>query len=124
MNSHMAILPLLLLTAALAAPGCLVMADSTHKRGPTPSEATLQQVQPGKTTVGWLVGVLGCPTKESSLPDGVTLYQYDFVDRKKDEVAIFVLLCCSSTTESRESLFFEIKDQIVQNYWQIGRAHV
>lgn len=105
---------LLLLTS-----GCLITsASSEHRSGNYVSDSTFNQIQPGKTTEGWVDATLGKPTSISRLEDGTQVWKYDYTETRDSSGAVFLLFGGSSSTETHHTAFVEIKDGIVRKAWR------
>ena len=110
-----------LAVTAAGMPGCLVVAGSQTvygQSGEPVSESTLSEIEPGKTTKDWLVGVMGQPTSKADLSEGGEIYIYEYVQTKHDSAVIFLLLSANNKVQQRKKVFFEIKDGVVQKYWR------
>jgi len=101
--------------------GCLICGGSTVQyggKGPMVSPETLKQIEPGKTTRGKLVALLGEPSGKKKLDEESELYTYDYVKKTHNGVAIFLLLAAGDTKEERSRLYFEIQDDVVRKFWK------
>ena len=106
---------------SLLCSGCLVCAGSSVTyggKGEMVSDRTLSRIEPGKTTEGELVAMLGEPTKKEAMPEDSQLYKYEYVKKTRRNVAVFVLLATSNNKEERTRLCFRIKDDVVQEFWK------
>ena len=82
------------------------------------SPATLKQVKPGETTKEWLIAMFGKPTTEQGVAEGVEILGYEAVRKAKGQVTIFLLLHTNIDEEKRTTVYFELKDGIVQKHWK------
>ena len=62
--------------------------------------------------------MLGEPTNKQELEDGTEIYKYVYTKRVKKDTVIFLLLTSQDSKDERQELFIEIKDGIVQDYWE------
>lgn len=115
-----------LLTAAVMAgsltllSGCLVSSRShSHESGVRISAATLEQIQIGKTTEGWLRAMLGEPSSVTDIPDrpGQRILRYTHRIEKGSGGAVFLIFAGSSKEVTTSRTYFEITDGIVTRYW-------
>jgi len=98
--------------------GCLVSSDThqTHA-GINVPESTFAQIQPGKTTVGWVQATLGEPTQKTTA-DGDIVWKYTYTERTDSSGALFLIFGGHSSTESTKNAFVEFKDGVVVNKWR------
>ena len=82
------------------------------------SQTTLDQIEPGKTTKGKLLALLGEPTRKEELSDGAELYTYSYVKKTEKNVTVLLLLAMHEDGEDRNLLYFEIEDDVVRKFWQ------
>jgi hypothetical protein len=108
-----------LLAAFLAAVGgCLVSSDTSQTHaGINVPESTFAQIQPGKTTVGWVQATLGEPTQKTTA-DGDIVWKYTYTERTDSSGALFLIFGGHSSTESTKNAFVEFKDGVVVNKWR------
>jgi outer membrane protein assembly factor BamE (lipoprotein component of BamABCDE complex) len=113
------LLPLLLMLVLLLCGGCLVTHNSNHSRsGNYVSDATLNQVQPGKTTVSWIRATLGPPTVVEKLEDGTQIWKYNYTERQDSSGTVFIFFAGNDVKETAGTVFIEIKDGIVRRTWR------
>jgi hypothetical protein len=98
--------------------GCLVSSDTqqTHA-GVNVPETTFAQIQPGKTTVGWVQATLGEPTSKTNA-DGDVVWKYTYTERTDSSGALFLIFGGHSSTESSKTAYVEFKDGVVVNKWR------
>ena len=104
----------------LAAGGCLVVSGtSAHESGVRVSAATLDQIEPGKTTEAWLLATLGEPTSRTKVDckDSVEILRYEHSTRKSSGGAVFLIFAGGSEHSSRSVAYFEVTDGIVTRAW-------
>ncbi len=101
--------------------GCLVVANSSTTHGASGQfvgKETLSQIQAGKTTREWVLAVLGEPAEVTEAGDGTEILRYRYVQTKHENFAVFVILAANNKQETTQDLFIEVKDGVVQKYWQ------
>ena len=98
--------------------GCLVSnsSNTTHS-GNNVAESTFSQIEPGKTTVGWVQATLGEPTSKSSA-DGDEIWKYTYTERTDSSGAVFLIFGGSNTTETSKTAFVEFRNGVVVNKWR------
>jgi outer membrane protein assembly factor BamE (lipoprotein component of BamABCDE complex) len=103
----------------LTAGGCLITSNaSEHRSGTYVSDTTFNQIQPGKTTEGWIDATLGKPTSVSRLDDGTEIWKYSYTERRDSSGAVFLIFGGSNSTETNHTAFVEIHDGIVRKAWR------
>jgi outer membrane protein assembly factor BamE (lipoprotein component of BamABCDE complex) len=109
----------IIVCAALAA-GCLVSASSNEKRsGNYVADSTFSQIEPGKTSAGWVKATLGEPdSKEKVDASNSEIWKYSYTEKKESSGAVFLLFGGSDRKEKTGHAFVEIKDGVVVNKWR------
>lgn len=112
------VLPVFLVTVLAALSGCLISSD-THQShaGVNVPESTFAQIEPGKTTVGWVQATLGEPTSKTTA-DGDVVWKYTYTERTDSSGALFLIFGGHSSTENTKNAFVEFKDGVVVNKWR------
>ncbi len=101
--------------------GCLVVkGNSTKEEGVMVSSATLNQVQPGETSAGWLRATLGEPTSSRKVDEHTEILRYDHKVVTEKGGAVFLIFAGGERHENTKSVLFELKDGIVARYWTEG----
>lgn len=113
----------LFLVATLSAPlittGCLVTSNSSeHRSGSYVADSTFNQIEPGKTTAGWVDATLGKPTSISHLDDGTEIWKYSYTETHDSSGAVFLIFGGSNSTQTSHNAFVEIKDGVVRKAWR------
>jgi outer membrane protein assembly factor BamE (lipoprotein component of BamABCDE complex) len=105
--------------ALLALTGCLVSSSKNTKRtGTEVSENTFSQIEPGKTSVGWVQATLGEPTTKNTAADH-QIWKYTYTEKTDSSGAVFLIFGGSSTDEKTKSWFIEFdKNGVVVNKWK------
>lgn len=101
--------------------GCLVTSsNTTTESGIRVSEATLSQVEPGRTTEAWLIALLGEPSSRVAVKDrpGQEILRYDFSRVEASGGSVFLIFGGSSRRETNQRVFFEVTDGVVTRHWQ------
>ena len=104
----------------LLASGCLVMGGKSIKygsKGAMVSEQTLEQIERDETSKAKLVSLLGEPSSKKAT-NGTEIYKYVYTKKKTSGVVLFLILAIGDSEEQRNELFFEIKDDVVVDWWQ------
>ena len=113
------LIPLALLICAPLFSGCLVGGSSEVRyTGTNVPASTFDQIEPGKTTVGWVKATLGEPTSKTDAGDH-TVWKYTYTEHKDNSGYVFFIFGGSNTTEETHNAFIEFnKDEIVVNKWR------
>ena len=100
--------------------GCLVSASSNEKRsGNYVADTTFSQIEPGKTTAGWVQATLGDPSsKEKVDASNSEIWKYTYTEKKNSSGAVFLIFGGSDSKETTGHAFVEIKDGVVVNKWR------
>lgn len=110
----------LIVLSILQLAGCLVYSGNVRygEKGKAPTARTLDQVQSGSTTKDWVLATLGDPSRQSTTKDGREVLEYQY-SRKKDNSFVFCpFVFINDEGEDRQTLFFEIEDGVVKNFWK------
>ena len=110
-----------LASLSLLAPGCLIVGRSNVTyggKGRMVSQATLDQIEVGKSSTSKLVAILGKPTRTEQYDDDTALYVYEYSKKKKGTLMMFLLLNSSTRGEQVNRLYYEINNDVVQNSWR------
>lgn len=111
---------LTLLSFTLAAGGCLVTSKKrVDESGTRVSPATLNQIELGETTEGWVRATLGPATAVSSVPDNenMKLLRYTYTKEKSSSGSIFLIFGGSSRERETTTTYFEVTDGVVTRHW-------
>jgi outer membrane protein assembly factor BamE (lipoprotein component of BamABCDE complex) len=99
--------------------GCLVGGGSTTRReGNYASQATLNNIQPGKSNKAWVLATLGEPTSKTVIESGHELWKYSYKETKESGGFVFLLYACSDTKISDGTVFVEMQSGIVTKTWR------
>jgi len=99
--------------------GCFIYHGdvSYGEKGKPLSHRTLKQVECGTTTKDRLVELLGEPSQQSTTSDGAELLEYRY-SVKKDNNFIMPFLIVNDKNENKQTVYFEVRDGVVKNYWK------
>ena len=99
--------------------GCLVMHDNQEKTtGKYVSETTMAQIQPGKTTAGWVKSILGEPSAVDKVDSNSEIWKYSYTEQKESNGAVFLIFAGTTKKEKKGTAFVEFKDGVVTNHWR------
>lgn len=114
-----ALLSVAILSTSLITAGCLITSNSSeHRSGNYVADSTFSQIEPGKTTAGWVDATLGKPTSISRLDDGTEIWKYTYSETHDSSGAVFLIFGGSNSTETQHNAFVEIKDGVVRKAWR------
>jgi outer membrane protein assembly factor BamE (lipoprotein component of BamABCDE complex) len=99
--------------------GCLVAGSAKQERtGKYVADTTFSQIEPGKTTAGWIVATLGEPDKKTAVGDGSEVWQWQYTEHRENSTAVFLIFAGSNKKETTGTAFVELKDGVVTNKWR------
>ena len=64
------------------------------------------------------IATLGKPTSTSKASDDTEILRYDCVKRVRSNAAVFLIFAGNDVKESRQSVFLEVRDGVVQKHWE------
>jgi hypothetical protein len=106
----------LVITSILLA-GCFVSDTHMHYSGVERSH--LNKIKPGITTKEQLLDMVGEPTEESIVADGVEILKYKCVMNKDEKVVLFPPpIIIDHKKETEHLVVFKIEEGIVQRRWR------
>lgn len=107
------------LAPVLLVSGCMFTVDSSsrYRDGPLHDRATLNAIQPGRTTRDWLLDNLGPPSSSYTNDAGRTVLRYVSVEERDTEVAFLLLFAIDPSGEEIKTLHVEIQRGAVSSYW-------
>ncbi len=112
------VLALIAVGSLLPVAGCFIWNSdvSYGEKGAPLSGSTLKQVECGKTTRDWLMVTLGEPSEQSTTDAGIELLKYKYSKTQESNVVMpFVIV--NDEKKNEQTVYFEVKDGIVQKYW-------
>lgn len=100
--------------------GCISShSDVTYgSKGPAVRSDTLRQIQCGETTKGWLLGVLGEPSRTAQTAEGTEILTYEYTKTVESNFSFFIFFDADDHREERTVHLFEIEDGIVTKHWE------
>ena len=105
--------------AAFACAGCLVSGDSRQTRtGTYVSDATFNQIRPGRTTEEWLRATLGPPSTQTELSDGGKVLKWSYTERRESSGAVFLIFGGHDEKETTHTAYVETHHGVVTNAWR------
>ena len=118
-------LPLMLPSLAIAVAlsilcsGCLITSDTQqHRSGNYVADSTFSQIQPGRTTAGWVRATLGAPTTIESLDEGTQIWKYVYTERRESNGSVFLIFGGHDANETNHTAFVEIRNGLVVKAWR------
>jgi len=100
--------------------GCLIYhSDVSYSgKGKPLSDNTLDQIECGTTTKDWVLATLGEPSNQSTTADGTEVLEYRYGKKRDKEFVFIPFVFINGEDENKQTVYFEIRDGIVENYWQ------
>ena len=86
--------------------------------GTSVPDGVLRRVVPGKTTKWWLLRSIGKPHSIEQHPDGIEVLTYEYALKTEDRLSLFGADVRQDERVERTRLFFELRDDVVQRFWQ------
>lgn len=107
-----------LMTISLA--GCVSSrSDVTYgPKGPAVRNDTLRQIECGRTTKGWLLGVLGEPTRAAHTSADTEILTYEYTKTVDSDFSLFIFFDADNRREERTIHVFELENGIVTGHWK------
>jgi outer membrane protein assembly factor BamE (lipoprotein component of BamABCDE complex) len=107
------------LLGVLPLTGCIVYHGdvSYGEKGKPLSNGTLKRIECGTTSKDWLTATLGEPSQQRTTSDGTEILEYRY-SKKKDNHFVMPFLIVNDKNETMQTVFFEISDGVVKNYWK------
>jgi len=100
---------------------CCVFSPGCKERlvtGTSVPEGMLRRVVPGKTTKWWLLRFIGKPHSIEQHPDGTEVLTYEYALKTEDRLSLHGADVRRAERVARTRLFFELRDDVVQRFWQ------
>lgn len=100
--------------------GCLIYhRDVSYSgKGKPLSDSTLDQIETGTTTKDWVLATLGEPSNQSTTADGTEILEYCYGKKLDSDFVFIPFVFIDGKNENKQTVYFEIRDGVVQNYWQ------
>jgi len=104
----------------LALAGCISSrSDATYgPKGPPVRSSTLREIECGQTTKGWLLGVLGEPTRAVRTSDRTEILTYEYTKTVDSDFSFFIFFDADNRREERTVYVFELENGVVTRYWK------
>lgn len=93
--------------------GCISYESDGSNRGERISE-----VRKGSTSSSWLSEYLGRPESRHTTDSGSEIWHYEFDEREKTRVSLFLVFRVKTENRSSRDYYFEVRDGVVEDYWQ------
>src|SRR3954470_18708726 len=113
--------PLVCGAILLSLSGCLVSGSASQQRtGNYVADSTFSQIEPGKTTAGWVLATLGEPDSKTKVDGGGggEVWKWRYTEKRESNTAVFLLFGGSDKKETNGTAFVEVKDGVVTNKWR------
>jgi hypothetical protein len=104
---------ILIASLALTLPGCI-----SYESDGNEVHQYVTGIRSGETTAGWLEDHLGTPMSVRRTNMDSEIWRYQFNQREKTHVSLFLIFNVSSESNQSEDYYFEIVDGIVDSFWQ------
>ena len=110
----------LLTSFAITASGCLVVSGKSYDQsGVHISQATMRQIEVGRTTEQWVIAALGEPSSRAEVGDekDIVLLRYEYRAKRSEGGAVFLIFAGGSETTRRITTYFEFTDGLLSRTW-------
>ena len=99
--------------------GCLIYSShaSYSGKGKAVSDSTLDQIECGTTTKGWIIATLGEPSHQNTTQDGTEILEYQYGKKRGNHFVFLPFVIINGEHENKQTVYFEISDGIVKNFW-------
>jgi outer membrane protein assembly factor BamE (lipoprotein component of BamABCDE complex) len=103
----------------LALNGCIIYNSDTRyaEQGKPISERTLDEIERGQTSQDWIIATFGEPSSRRSRQNGTEILEYRFSQKRDKNFVVLPLLIVNYEGETLQTVFVEIGDGIVKDYW-------
>ena len=110
-----------LLAITLSLSSCIMSWDHDHQYTRTAfHRADAEQVEVGVTTRDWVHTTLGDPDSQLVREEGGELWKYENRGNRDVRFLLFPLIDVDLETDQRETLFIELDNDVVSDYWIIN----
>ncbi|HON92368.1 MAG TPA: hypothetical protein PLT20_06155 [Sedimentisphaerales bacterium] len=110
----------LLIAITLGGTGCISSrSDVTYgPKGPAVSNSTLRQIKCGQTSKGWLLGVMGEPSRAVRTSANTEILTYEYTKTIDSDFNFFIFFNADNRREERIVHVFEVENGIVTRHWR------
>lgn len=110
----------LLVAMMLTGFGCISSrSDVTYgPKGPAVSNSTLRQIKCGQTSKGWLLGVMGEPSRAVRTSANTEVLTYEYTKTIDSDFNFFIFFNADNRREERTVHVFEVENGIVTRHWR------
>lgn len=100
--------------------GCISSrSDVTYgPKGPAVSNSTLRQIKCGQTSKGWLLGVMGEPSRVARTSANTEVLTYEYTKTIDSDFNFFIFFNADNRREERTVHVFEVENGIVTRHWR------
>ena len=114
------VIGVLAVASILALNGCIIYNNDTRyaEKGKPISDRTLDEIQCGQTTQEWVIATFGAPSSRRPSQNGTEILEYRFSQKKDESFVIVPFLIANYEGEVLHTLFIEIGDGVVKDYWK------
>jgi len=111
----------ILASFAITASGCLIVSGkSIDQSGIRISQATMNQIEIGRTTEQWIVAALGEPSYRAEVggDKDIVLLRYEYREKRSEGGVVFLIFAGGSETTKRTTTYFEFTDGYLSRTWK------
>lgn len=107
-----------ILASSLLLGGCIYAGGRTVRDvGPRITHDSTAFIEPGETTIDWVVAAFGEPQNRMCTLDGAEILRYDCDVRTTEGSYVFMVFASSNNRIERTSWWFETRDRKVLRFW-------
>jgi outer membrane protein assembly factor BamE (lipoprotein component of BamABCDE complex) len=104
--------------AAALASACIVGGTShVETTGRPIGDATIEQIQPGKSRE-YVLALLGEPATKVALDGGVEIWKWSYTEKKTGSATVIFLVSTSKSATSTRTVYVEFQDGVVSKAWR------
>jgi outer membrane protein assembly factor BamE (lipoprotein component of BamABCDE complex) len=100
--------------------GCLISSNSKQSTtGNYVPENTFDQIEPGKTTAGWVKATLGEPSSKTKVEGSTSeIWKWSYTEKKESGGAVFLIFGGHSEDQTTHAAYVELQDGVVVKKWR------